>query len=137
MKKIMVVMIAILMLAPVLSNESMVENKKGYENIEYNSNSGQFIIQWEKSYGKLPFWSARYEGPQPAGDADNDGKNELLLGGRDPFLRVIKWNGNGYYEEAKITDAYFKAGYTFFGLPEPFGSATGFAIGDADNDGEN
>ncbi|MCD6512302.1 MAG: hypothetical protein J7K61_01690, partial [Thermoplasmata archaeon] len=40
------------------------------------SEAGQFEVQWEKSYGKLVWWSARYEGPQPVGDADNDGKNE-------------------------------------------------------------
>lgn len=137
MKKIGIIMITILMIAPVLSNDSKIENKKSYENIEYNSsNRGHFIVQWEKSYGKLPFWSARYEGPQPIGDADNDGKNELLIGGRDPFLRVIKWNGQSYYEHAKIIDPIF-AGYSIFGIPEPFGSATGFAIGDIDNDGKN
>ena len=98
---------------------------------------GHFIPQWEKSYGKMPFWGARYEGPQPWGDADNDGKNELLIGGRDPFLRVMKWNGHTYYEEARLIDPCFEAGYSFFGIPEPFGSATGFAIGDIDNDGKN
>jgi len=137
MKKIMIALIAILILTPALSHDGKIENKKSCGNIEYSSSSGHFILQWQKSYGKLPFWSARYEGPQPVGDADNDGMNELLIGGRDPFLRVIKWNGNRYYEEARITDAYFKAGYSLFGLPEPFGSATGFAIGDVDNDGKN
>ncbi|HDS59107.1 MAG TPA: hypothetical protein ENN54_02275, partial [Thermoplasmatales archaeon] len=51
--------------------------------------TGQFVVQWEKSYGRIPLWSARYEGPQPVGDADNDGLNELLIGGRDPFMRVM------------------------------------------------
>ncbi len=97
----------------------------------------EFGIQWEKSYGKLWWWSARYEGPQPVGDADNDGLNELLIGGRDPFLRVMKWNGETYVEVAKLIDPVFGIGYSFLGIPEPFGSATGFAIGDADNDGLN
>ncbi|MEM2715160.1 MAG: hypothetical protein QW762_00405 [Candidatus Thermoplasmatota archaeon] len=101
--------------------------------------NSEFIIQWEKSYGSLWWWSARYEGPQPVGDADNDGKNELLIGGRDPFMRVMKWDERKqtYYEQAKIVDPVFGIGYSFFGISQPFGSATGFGIGDIDNDGKN
>ncbi|MEM2387696.1 MAG: hypothetical protein QXW78_01030 [Candidatus Thermoplasmatota archaeon] len=101
--------------------------------------NSEFIIQWEKSYGSLWWWSARYEGPQPVGDADNDGKNELLIGGRDPFMRVMKWDERKqtYYEQAKIVDPVFGIGYSFFGISQPFGSATGFCIGDIDNDGKN
>ncbi|MBC7129506.1 MAG: hypothetical protein H5T45_07300 [Thermoplasmatales archaeon] len=103
------------------------------------SEGGKFIIQWEKSYGNLWWWSARYEGPQPVGDADNDGKNELLIGGRDPFLRVMKWDERKqtYYEQARIVDPVFGIGYSLFGIPQPFGSATGFCVGDIDNDGKN
>jgi len=137
MKKWIIVLLLILIIFLPSYNLENEETQKIAITSTHSLPSGHFIIQWEKSYGKLPFWSARYEGPQPVGDADNDGKNELLIGGRDPFLRVMKWNGNGYYEEARIKDACFKAGYTFFGLPEPFGSATGFAIGDIDNDGKN
>lgn len=92
-------------------------------------------IQWEKDYGKISWWSARYEGPQPVGDADNDGKNELLIGGRDPFMRVMKWDEERqtYYEQAKIVDPVLGIGYTILG----FGSATGFSIADVDNDGKN
>jgi len=97
-----------------------------------------FGIQWQKSYGKLPWWSARYEGPQPVGDADNDGRNELLIGGRDPFMRVMKYEeGKGYYEQTRIIDPVWGLGYSFMGIPEPFGSATGFSIADIDNDGKN
>jgi hypothetical protein len=96
---------------------------------------GDYIVQWERSYGRLPVWSARYEGPQPVGDADNDGKNELLIGGRDPFMRVMKWNPQHqtYYEQQKIIDPMPGIGYTLLGL----GSATGFSIEDVDNDGYN
>ena len=102
-------------------------------------NGNTYGIQWEKDYGKLWWWSARYEGPQPVGDADNDGKNELLIGGRDPFMRVMKWDEESktYYEQAKIVDPVFGIGYGMFGIPVPFGSATGFSIADIDNDGKN
>lgn len=107
--------------------------------LERGEISDEYEIQWEKSYGKLWWWSARYEGPQPIGDADNDGKNELLIGGRDPFLRVMKWDESKkiYYEQARIVDPVFGIGYSFMGLPQPFGSATGFGIADIDNDGKN
>jgi len=109
--------------------------------------NGHFEVQWQKSYGKFSQWSARYEGPQPVGDADDDGKNELLIGGRDPFLRVMKWNERRqtYYEQAKLVDPVFGIGYgvwiplreDWIRLPQPFGSATGFSIADIDNDGKN
>ena len=112
-----------------------------------NSNNGSYVVQWSKDYGKLDWWSARYEGPQPVGDADNDGKNELLIGGRDPFMRVMKWDESSqtYYEQAKIIDPVFGIGYSigfrignkYRDIPEPFGSATGFSIADIDNDGLN
>ncbi len=104
-------------------------------------------VQWQRDYGPWPQWSARYEGPQPVGDADNDGKNELLIGGRDPFMRVMKYDmaSGTYYEQQKIVDPVFGIGYgvwlNLFGdyhrVPQPFGSATGFSIADLDNDGDN
>jgi hypothetical protein len=112
-----------------------------------HSGDGTYRIQWEKDYGKLWWWSARYEGPQPVGDADNDGKNELLIGGRDPFMRVMKWDDEQqtYYEQQKIIDPVVGIGYgiwvnildEYYRFPQPFGSATGFSIADIDNDGEN
>jgi len=104
-----------------------------------NQEQQEFGIQWQKSYGRLPWWSARYEGPQPVGDCDDDGKNELLIGGRDPFLRIMKWDEERqtYYEAARLIDPVFGIGYSFMGIPEPFGSATGFCIADIDNDGKN
>ncbi len=108
---------------------------------------GAFGIQWQKNYGPWHQWSARYEGPQPVGDADNDGDNELLIGGRDPFMRVMKYDETAgtYYEQQKIVDPVVGIGYSvwleLFGdyhrISQPFGSATGFSIADIDNDGDN
>jgi hypothetical protein len=95
-----------------------------------NDSSSDYGIQWEKSYGSSPSYGARYEGPQPIGDCDNDGDNELLIGGRDAALRVMEWN------EEKQT---YKQTHT---LRSPFYplrrlDADGFAIGDLTGDGEN
>jgi hypothetical protein len=54
--------------------------------------SEDYGIQWVKSYGSDPSYGARYEGPQPIGDCDNDGDNELLISGRDAMIRVMEWN---------------------------------------------
>jgi len=151
MKKIVYAIAIFLMLlgssSIIASDKSAVSNfSEGHEKSS-DSLDGSYEIQWEKDYGTLWWWSARYEGPQPVGDADNDGKNELLIGGRDPFMRVMKWDDSRktYYEQAKIIDPVFGIGYgiwvhignKYFDLPQPFGSATGFSIADIDNDGEN
>ena len=119
----------------------------GQQFSESGAATDAFGVQWEKDYGTLWWWSARYEGPQPVGDADNDGLNELLIGGRDPFMRVMKWDPDRqtYYEQQKIIDPVFGIGYgiwvhfldEYHRVPQPFGSATGFSIADIDNDGLN
>ncbi|MCJ7698130.1 MAG: hypothetical protein MUO73_07365, partial [Thermoplasmata archaeon] len=40
--------------------------------------SNGYGLQWMMEYGNSPWKDARYQGPQPIGDSDNDGKNELL-----------------------------------------------------------
>jgi hypothetical protein len=82
------------------------------------------------SYGSDPSFGARYEGPQPIGDSDNDGKNELLVGGRDARLRVMKWNGN--QKTYLQTSTLHCPLYPFLKY-----DAGGFAIGDVTNDGKN
>jgi len=146
MKKFIVIFLAVIMLSITTANETFNGGNK-VKLAENASSNGSFIVQWEKSYGKLWWWSARYEGPQPVGDADNDGKNELLIGGRDPFMRVMKYDESKgtYYEAAKLIDPVFGIGYgiwvkigdNWHRLPQPFGSATGFGIADIDNDGKN
>ena len=102
-------------------------------------NANDYGIQWEINYG--PDQSGgRYEGPQPIGDCDNDGDNELLIGGRDATLAVMEWN-----EELKIYEqthslhspfyAYFLARQMATGDSPP--NPGGFAIGDLTGDGKN
>ena len=40
-----------------------------------------YNIQWEVNFGSDSGYRARYEGPQPIGDCDNDGDMEILIGG--------------------------------------------------------
>ncbi|RLF45587.1 MAG: hypothetical protein DRN17_02230, partial [Thermoplasmata archaeon] len=153
MKKVIVsaaIIIIMLMEGTSIAYDGTTILDSGHEGGSASPNAlsdGTYEIQWEKDYGKLWWWSARYEGPQPVGDADNDGKNELLIGGRDPFMRVMKWDESKqiYYEQAKIVDPVFGIGYgiwvklgkKYYNVPQPFGSATGFSIADIDNDGKN
>ena len=87
-------------------------------------------IQWEKSYGSNPSYGARYEGPQPIGDCDNNGDNELIIGGRDAALRVMEWN-----EEKKTYEQTHTLRSPFYPMRRL--DADGFAIGDLTGDGEN
>ncbi len=101
--------------------------------------SDDYGIQWEMNYG--PDWKGgRYEGPQPIGDCDNDGKNELLIGGRDATLAVMEWDEEKQiYNEAAVLHSPF---YSLFLIRQLRTGETppnpgGFAIGDVTGDGEN
>lgn len=92
--------------------------------------SDEYGIQWEMNYGSDPRYGARYEGPQPIGDCDNDGDNELLISGRDATIRVMEWNeGQQTYVETHALHCPF---YPFRKI-----DAGGFAIGDLTGDGKN
>lgn len=87
-------------------------------------------IQWEMSYGTDDWYGARYEGPQPIGDCDNDGENELLISGRDAMIRVMDWNSDTQtYDETHVLRCPF--------YPFRRSDAGGMAIGDLTGDGEN
>ena len=92
--------------------------------------SEDYGVQWEMSYGKDDSYSARYEGPQPIGDCDNDGKNELLIGGRDEMLRIYEWNeaGQPYIQTHTLRCPFY---------PYYEKDSDGFAIGDITGDGKN
>jgi hypothetical protein len=99
----------------------------------------EYGIQWLKNYG--PGWEGgRFEGPQPIGDCDNDGENELLIGGRDATLSVMEWDEEKqvYFQAAALHSPY----YLYFLIRQYFTGnsppdAGGFAIGDVTGDGEN
>ena len=52
--------------------------------------SDDYFVQWEMNFGSDRHYGARYEGPQPIGDCDNDGKNEMLVAGRDNKIRIFE-----------------------------------------------
>jgi hypothetical protein len=81
-------------------------------------------------YGNDPGVGARYERPQPIGDSDNDGKNELLISGRDCTIRVMKWDENkqNYTQASALHPPFY---------PLVRCSAGGMAIGNVTNAGKN
>jgi len=103
--------------------------------------SDDYGIQWVKSYGSDPSYGARYEGPQPIGDCDNDGENELLISGRDATIRVMEWNDRQQtYIQTHALHCPFYRLLRFMGRfnesIEPM-DAGGMAIGDLTGDGKN
>ncbi|RLF28553.1 MAG: hypothetical protein DRN05_03815 [Thermoplasmata archaeon] len=93
-------------------------------------NADDYGVQWEMNFGSNPWYGARYEGPQPIGDCDNDGKNELLIGGRDGLLRIFEWdNMKQTYKQTHALHCPFYPLVRF--------NADGFAIGDLTGDGKN
>jgi len=105
------------------------EKNSIYDAKEY-SFSNDYGIQWVMNFGSDRGYGARFEGPQPIGDCDNDGDNEVLVGGRDGRLRIFEW------DEQKQTYLEMHTLHCPFYPFENF-DAGGFAIGDLTGDGKN
>ncbi len=112
------------------ANENSFAVAKGNEAAVPVNHNDDYGIQWEMNYGSNPSYGARYEGPQPIGDCDNDGDNELLISGRDASIRVMEWNEKQQiYVETRTLHCPF---YPFSQV-----DAGGMAIGDLTGDGKN
>jgi len=104
MKKIMPALFIVLLIT--IGNISIttaihpLNDDKHNPSLETNNGYG---LQWSVEYGSSAWTDARYQGPQPIGDSDNDGKNELLISGRDSAIRVMEWNEQQQtYEQVHI-----------------------------------
>ena len=128
---LIVLLIGIVNFSIVSANLNIINNEKYKENkqTEYVL-SENYTLQWEMNFGSDWDYGGRFEGPQPIGDCDNDGKNEMLIGGRDNKIRVFKWN------ETKQTYLEMHTIYPPF-YPLSSSDPGGFAIGDLDSDGKN
>ena len=118
------------------------ENNNSIINRNYNNmNNDGYGIQWEMNYGSDPSYGARYEGPQPIGDCDNDGDNELLISGRDASIRVMEWSDTEqtYIETHTLHSPFYKIFMLFNRFNDSIEppDAGGFAIGDLTGDGKN
>lgn len=125
----------VLLIAINFSIASANANQKNYksnkiEQTQENFFSSNYFIQWEMNFGSDHHYGARYEGPQPIGDCDNDGDNEMLVGGRDGKIRVFEWDESKqtYLEMHTLRCPFY---------PFKIFNAGGFAIGDLTGDGKN
>ena len=107
---------------------SFFNNVEANESAQVSSNG--YGLQWMMEYGSSPRTDARYNGPQSIGDCDNDGKNELLISGRDCNIRVMKWDENKqtYLQVYALRPPLY---------PFVHCDAGGMAIGDVTNEGDN
>jgi hypothetical protein len=149
MKKKITLVLIILCIFVIISNinglsayENIPLNSKGLTTYKNNYLEDEYEIQWEKNYGSDPT-AARLEGPQPIGDCDNDGENELLIGGRDAVLRVYEWSTaeQTYIQTHSLHSPFYNWFRFMYKITngeyyEP-PDADGFAIGDLTGDGKN
>ncbi len=129
-KKIITIFIVLclgLINATIASANFKIKNEIINQDIVFSEDYG---IQWEMNFDSDRRYGARYEGPQPIGDCDDDGLNEMIVGGRDNKLRIFEWN------EDKQT--YLEM-HTLFPPLYPLQDSDpgGFAIGDLTRDGKN
>ena len=102
-------------------NGSAIYGKYKFKGFAYDSSTATYTEIVNINYG-----AGIYEGPQPIGDVNGDGKNDLLIGGRDGKLHVYEWINGNLVEIANITDPSGKGD-----------NPGGYAIGDLDGDGKN
>jgi len=97
------------------------------QNYDFSEDYG---IQWEMNFDSDWGYGARYEGPKPIGDCDNDGLNEIIVGGRDNKLRIFEWDEDKqtYLEMHTLFPPFYPLQDT---------DAGGFTIGDLTHDGKN
>jgi hypothetical protein len=130
MKKIIIFIIVCL---SIFVNSITITNAITYTsniNESFQVKSNGYGLQWIKEYGDSDWTDARYQGPQPIGDCDNDGENELLISGRDCAIRVMEWDDNKQtYLQVHVLRPPF---YPFVRC-----DAGGMAIGDVTNNGQN
>lgn len=140
--RIFVLFSCILFIGSVSAYDQILGQTNSIQNSGENSvSTDTYGIQWEQSYGSDPSFGARYEGPQPIGDCDNDGDNELLISGRDAAIRVMEWSESEQtYEETHTLHSPFYKLFMFLNIfnksIEP-PDAGGMAIGDLTGDGKN
>ena len=136
---VLIVLLLIMSSIGITSAISLPNNTCIKESTQVSSDG--YGVQWMMEYGDDPRDGARYEGPQPIGDCDNDGKNELLISGRDAAIRVMEWSESEQtYEETHVLHSPF---YKIFMFLNQFNrsieppDAGGMAIGDITGDGKN
>lgn len=132
MKKLFpkIILVLIFLISSMGITSALDYNINGQTNQTTETMSNGYGLQWMMEYGNNPRTDARYQGPQPIGDCDNDGKNELLISGRDCNIRVMKWDESEQtYNQVRSLRPPF---YPFVQC-----DAGGMAIGDVTNDGKN
>jgi hypothetical protein len=131
-KKVITILIILclgLINVTIVSANLSVKNQIINQNQDYVF-SEDYGIQWEMNFDSDWSYGARYEGPKPIGDCDNDGLNEMIVGGRDNKLRIFEWNEDKqtYLETHTLFPPFY---------PYQHNDAGGFTIGDLTSDGKN
>ena len=132
MKKLIssILIVFILLIGSVGITNAFISSNNTDAKASTQVSSNGYGIQWIMEYGASPWTDARYQGPQPIGDCDNDGKNELLISGRDCAIRVMEWDEN----KQTYSQVYVLRPPLY---PLVNCDAGGMAIGDVTDDGDN
>ena len=92
MKQKSTILITILLLSIFIVSIALADQQNSSTsniNSQLSPIENNYDIQWQINYGSDES-GGRYQGPQPIGDCDNDGENELLLAGRDGKIQDMK-----------------------------------------------